>query len=100
MELNPHNVLGERIITLLPPHFTKIILPVTNTWQSSDIIRRMKFWIYNNLDNRFYISDGESGISTFDYQSDEAGITIGFEDPAEATFFSIAYHDEGENESN
>lgn len=92
MDINPLNVLNKRVVEMLPPHFEKITLPIQSSWMATDIIRRMKHWIFTNLEHRFYIQEDGSGSSTFG--SADSKVIVGFEDPAEATYFSIAYQDD------
>ena len=91
MEINPLNALNKRIVDILPPHFEKITIPVQSSWAMAESIRRTKYWILQNLENRFFISERENSISTF--TSPDASMVVGFEDHAEATYFSIAYQD-------
>ncbi|MBR20492.1 MAG: hypothetical protein CMA64_10180 [Euryarchaeota archaeon] len=96
MEINPLNALNKRIVDILPPHFEKIVLPVHSSWAMNENIRRMKYWILKNLENRFFISESENSISTF--TNPDASIVVGFEDHSEATYFSIAYQDNSTEE--
>ena len=89
MEINPLNALNKRIVDILPPHFEKITIPIESSWTANDTVRRMKFWILKNLDNRFFISE----VETNTFSSNNTNVVVGFEDHSEATYFSIAYQD-------
>jgi hypothetical protein len=88
-DINPLNVLGKRVVPTLPLHFTKISIPCTS-WRVTDRIKELKFWVYTTLEGRFWLGENENDYS---FTGDNS-ITIGFEDSAEATYFSLAYPQE------
>lgn len=104
-EINPLNVLNQREVSMMPEHFTKIKHEVdySSGRTHNDVVDNIKTWIFNNLDGRFTVSDYEKSdsnnvwdefdedqhfTSSFDYK---VTVTIGFEQPEESTFFSLAY---------
>ena len=88
-DINPLNVLGKRVVGSLPIHFTKLTVPC-DSWRTSERIKELKYWIYTALEGRFWVGPGSDDQSF----SGENTITIGFEDSAEATYFSLAYPQE------
>jgi len=80
-EPNPLNFYDTRQVDFLPSHFEVVITPMTYNINES-----ISTWIKSNLKGRFYIGRGivvENGNM-------ETAIRIGFEDPKEASYFSLA----------
>lgn len=81
MDLKPLSVIKKRKIKTLPPHFSKIQI---NEFELFDF--KLENWVINRLNSRYSISkiphvkDNALKSSTF----------IGFEDPKELTFFTLA----------
>lgn len=80
--MNPLSVLKERETDFIPEHYTIVPIPCRHEYQTPNS-NHVKWWIYNNLDGRFGFQSYESGYTT--------KIEVGFEDPSEATYFSMAY---------
>jgi hypothetical protein len=80
-EPNPLNFYGVRQVDILPVHFEVVTTPMTYNLSESIVS-----WIQRNLKGRFYVG---KGISTIDSQL-ESIIKIGFEDPKEASYFTLA----------
>ena len=80
--MNPLSVLKERETDFIPEHYTIVPIPCRHKYQTPNS-NHVKWWIYNNLDGRFGFQSYESGYTT--------KIEVGFEDPSEATYFSMAY---------
>lgn len=74
---NPLNVHGMRQLAFLPPHFT--VVRNVNRYETS----AAEAWINATLDGRFWA--GRYYDSAGGYQH-----AIAFEDPAEATYFTLA----------
>jgi len=92
--INPLNVLGKRIVKSLPLHFTKITIECSS-WRVKEQIKELKYWIYTSLEGRFWLGEGADDYS---FTGDNS-ITVGFEDPAEATYFSLAYPQDERDDS-
>lgn len=100
-DINPLNVLNQREVIIMPPHFTKInhkINYVHTGRTHNDVVNHIKDWIFNNLDGRFTVSEYERSTNNkwAEYIETPLGgyeiqVTIGFELPEESTFFSLAY---------
>jgi len=80
--MNPLSVIKERETNFIPEHYTVVPIPTKNEYQTPSS-NHVKWWIYNNLDGRFGFHNYESGYTT--------KVEVGFEDPSEATYFSMAY---------
>lgn len=80
LNLNPLDVLGQREVNILPPHFSKISIPI-------QINNMVKNWINCKLKGRYCILK----IPGIDQQRNLKSLTIvGFEDPKELTYFMLA----------
>ena len=107
-DINPLNVLNQREVSMMPEHFTKIKheIDYTSGRTHNDVVDDIKTWIFNNLDGRFTVTeyekaDNDNVWDEFDddgFNSRMLGgldykvmVTIGFEQPEESTFFSLAY---------
>lgn len=82
-EPNPLNFYGARQVTVLPPHFESIDIDMRIYNMERTIVK----WIEQNLKGRFYINHAVSLSSDNQYQN---GIRIGFEDPKELSYFTLA----------
>jgi len=83
---NPLNVLGLRQLHWCPEHFTVIHVKLSkSSWITDDAMKKCERWIYNNLHEKFCISP------TLKILNNEivAAYAIGFDNPSEATYFSI-----------
>ena len=78
---NPLNVIKERESNFIPEHYTVVPNPTKYEFDIPNT-NHVRWWVYKNLDGRFGFN------SKGDYQSK---VNIGFEDPSEATYFSMAY---------
>lgn len=82
-KINPLNALDIRKVTFPAVHFHYILLDKCST----NLLRNLDDWIYNNLNGRYYI--GQDLIldknNTFTYVP-----KIGFEIEKEISFFKIA----------
>ena len=81
MKINPKNFY-QRELTQLPPHFKNVIV------RSIDAeIEKMRKWIYENCTGRYSIT------KDIKYDSDKprAVTVIGFEEPADLTFFTLFF---------
>ena len=94
IEINPLNVLGKRVVKSLPAHFTTINVPC-DSWRISERIKELKYWIFTTLEGRYWVGDSSSEFS-FDGNN---MITVEFEDSAEATYFSLAYPENEQEET-
>ena len=82
-DLNPLNILNQRKVSTLPPHFGKVKI-------ADDVgifDNELETWINTKLKNRFCIvkypstnNNGQLKLSTF----------VGFEDQKELTYFMLA----------
>ena len=82
-DLNPIDVLKQREVKTLPPHFSKIKIHEGTVFSNN-----MHDWIQTKLKGRFCIVrspsiDQEGNLKSFFY--------VGFEDQKELTFFMLAY---------
>lgn len=79
-EVNPLAVFGLRRLEHCPPHFIKVMF---DSYTSEKTITD---WIYANLSGRFYSGDfyneGSSGKSSMNR-------CVAFEEPGEASYFSL-----------
>jgi hypothetical protein len=82
-DLNPLNILNQRQLTTLPPHFSKVKIADEVMLFDSKLVD----WINTKLKNRFCIvkhpsvnSNGQLKLATF----------VGFEDQKELTYFMLA----------
>ena len=83
VELNPLNILNQRQLDTIPPHFAKIKV-------ADDVVLfddKMIKWINTKLKNRFCVAkqpsvntNGQLKLATF----------VGFEDQKELTYFMLA----------
>lgn len=80
-DLNPIDVLKQRKLTILPPHFSKIKI------SDSEIFEGIEEWVQNKLKGRYclvkYPSIDQEGNLKSSYH-------IGFEDQKELTYFMLA----------
>lgn len=80
-DLNPIDVLKQRKLSTLPPHFSKIKI------SDSEIFEGIEDWIKNKLKGRYCLvrhpSLDQSGNLKSSYY-------IGFEDQKELTYFMLA----------
>ena len=81
-EPNPLNFYGMRQVDVLPSHFEVITTPM-----KYNINESMANWIKRHLKGRFYLGTGVAINS--DGQIDTV-LKIGFEDPKEASYFTLA----------
>ena len=88
--MNPLNVLKERETDFVPEHFTVVPIPTKHEYQTPNS-NHVKWWIYNNLDGRF-------GFQSVDTGTYSTKVEVGFEDPSEATYFSMAYTGQEDND--
>ena len=92
MKLNPLNVIGERETSFVPKHFTVVPVPSEPETYHSTNDQHVRWWIYQNLDGRFGFqskqAEGFYGTT----------VQVGFEDPSEATYFSMAYSNKNQFE--
>ena len=80
-EINPLNLLGQRKLPYIPPHFGTVSL---YSWGELDLIDQ---WIYYNLNSRYCIrmkQELDSNRKVIDV------CEIGMEDPRELTMFNLA----------
>tara|TARA_A100001011_G_C14260989_1_gene822384 strand:+ start:596 stop:868 length:273 start_codon:yes stop_codon:yes gene_type:complete len=88
--INPLNVIEERESNFIPEHYTVVPIPTKYEYDIPNT-NHVRWWVYKNLDGRFGLNNSKSG----DYQNK---VNIGFEDPSEATYFSMAYSGKDEEE--
>lgn len=118
--INPLNVTDERVVSTIPPYFTKIILnkSTKNTIRSSNPvlatltkqIKQIDQWIYLNLEGRYGIqkqivtTDEQVYITSESKQRRGGRLTqdelfdiiwyiewqVGFEIPNEASYFALS----------
>ena len=79
--INPLDVIKERESNFIPEHYTVVPIPTKYEYDIHNT-NHLRWWVYKNLYGRFGFN------SKGDYQSK---VNIGFEDPSEATYFSMAY---------
>lgn len=82
-DLNPLNILNQRQVSTLPPHFVKVKVADETVMYDNELVN----WINQRLKNRFCIvkvpstnTNGQLKLSTF----------VGFEDQKELTYFMLA----------
>jgi hypothetical protein len=82
-DLNPLNILNQRQVDTLPPHFSKVKVSDDSALFDSKLVD----WINTKLKSRFCIvkypsinNNGQLKLSTF----------VGFEDQKELTYFMLA----------
>ena len=84
-EPNPLNILDIRELDYVPTHFEKIKLKC-EMYYGTEKIEEVKRWIYKNLSSRFCIVQD---LEILDNKIEQVYI-LGFEDPSESSFFSLA----------
>lgn len=80
---NPLNYFDLRRVSFAPPHFKYIYLEK----YSIDYVNKLSNWIYENLNNRYFIG---SSLSLDDTNTIIYTTKIGFESDKELSFFTIA----------
>jgi hypothetical protein len=82
IEINPLNVLNQRKVNWIPPHFTKIKLSEGDSNFLSHWNKDLESWIDYRLKGRYgiVVKPTTTGTSTF----------VGFEDEKELTYFMLA----------
>ena len=83
LNLNPLDILGQREVSTLPPHFAKMQL---EGWDFLMDENNIKQWIFHRLRGRFCI------IKMPGYDSNDklrSCTVVGFEDHKELTFFML-----------
>ncbi len=79
-EVNPLNVFGLRRLSHCPPHFECVIFDNYITEKT------ISDWIYENLSGRFYVGFQDTNSHGQPFQRQ---MVVGFEQPAEASYFSL-----------
>lgn len=82
-EPNPLNFYGIRRVRIPPPHFECINVEMRIYNLEGTIIK----WIEQNLKGRFYVDNAMHLDSSKQFQN---CIKIGFEDPKELSYFTLA----------
>jgi len=79
-DLNPLDILGQREVKTLPPHFSKVSVPI-------QFDNKIENWIKHKLKGRYCVLKTPS----IDDRGNLKSITIaGFEDQKELTYFMLA----------
>jgi hypothetical protein len=84
-DYNPLDILGEREVKTMPPHFSKIKIFTENIW--IDDFHEIQDWIVNKLSGRFCIKKMPTIGSDSKIKSSHF---VGFEDSKELTYFMLA----------
>lgn len=82
-EPNPLNFFGTRQVVIPPPHFETLTVAMRLYNLEGTIIK----WITENLKGRFYVGNATILDDSNQFQR---VIKIGFEDPKELSYFSLA----------
>ena len=80
-ELNPIDVLKQRKVSTIPPHFKKMQIT------EADVFGGLEDWVKTKLKGRYYISKQPSVDKAGNLKSN---LFIGFEDSKELTYFMLA----------
>lgn len=80
---NPLDFFGVRQLSVAPPHFEYIDIDTFSYNIEGTIIK----WITENLRGRFYVGNGKILDSENQYKK---VVKIGFEEPKELSFFTLA----------
>lgn len=80
-DLNPIDVLKQRKLKTIPPHFSKMRISET------EIFEGLEDWVKIRLKGRYYIAKKPSIDNTGNLKST---FFIGFEDQKELTYFMLA----------
>jgi hypothetical protein len=80
-DLNPIDVLKQRKLKTIPPHFSKIRV------SEGEIFEGLEDWVKIKLKGRYYLTKKPSIDSTGNLKST---FFIGFEDQKELTYFMLA----------
>ena len=82
IDLNPIDILKERQVETLPPHFKKISIPGNSSveWQVKD-------WVRSKLKGRYFIGQYPSVNNDSKYRTTTF---VAFEEQKEATYFMLA----------
>lgn len=80
-DLNPIDVLKQRKVKTIPPHFSKMKIT------ESELFEGLEDWVKTKLKGRYYITKCPSIDKTGNLKS---SMFIGFEDQKELTYFMLA----------
>jgi hypothetical protein len=78
-EINPLNLIGERRVNFLPPHFK--VVELSNRYAMYDLEK----WVNSNLKGRYYYGH----LAKLKDNKIVEYAAVAFEDPREATFFLL-----------
>jgi hypothetical protein len=81
-KINPLNVLEVRRVEFCPPYFETVVIN-----PNYNLSKAVEEWIYENCSSRFYVGNTVELSETASFKQK---IKIGFENPAELSFFMIA----------
>lgn len=81
IEFNPLNILDERKLDRIPPHFSKIRI------NDFEVSSAMENWIMGKCKGRYAFG---KDISADDSNRSRSSNYVGFEDEKELTFFMLA----------
>ena len=81
--VNPLNVVGQRKLTYIPPHFTTLTIKMSDRNE----VEKFDQWIYSNLNSRYCVRV-KQGLDSHRKIIDVC--EIGVEDPKELTMFGLA----------
>jgi hypothetical protein len=84
--VNPLNVVGQRRLTYIPPHFATITLSFDSLTHYREI-EKFDQWIYSNLNSRYCVRI-KQGLDAHRRIIDIC--EIGVEDPKELSMFGLA----------
>ena len=87
-DVNLLNLHELRQLNHCPPHFEKLTIEIKNNNQ----IKFISDWLYENLEGRFYVGygfDNGTSVSEINLIWSNRTITVAFELPSEATYFSL-----------
>lgn len=79
-EVNPLNVFGLRKLAHCPPHFEQVV------FDSYVAEKLVSDWVYENLAGRFYVGYQDVVLNGSSFQRQ---MVVAFEQPAEASYFSL-----------
>ena len=80
-ETNPLNVHQLRQLDFCPPHFSTVIIELSNTSEKA-----ISDWVWENLQGRFYV--GPVDVREDDHY--QRKVQISFELPEELSYFSLS----------
>jgi hypothetical protein len=82
IDYNHLDLIGERELTFIPPHFTRTALSDRDEWNKNSF----ESWIKNKLHGRYCITK----MPVIENEKLKSSLIVAFEDHSEMTYFMLA----------